>query len=236
METFSLEYALKHFPQVLKGVPPMMLIAVIAMAAGTILGTVIALCRIYRVPVLHRLCMLYVSFVRGTPLIVQICVVFYGLPQLLEGLGDRWGWQMAPEMPPMAFALVAYTIYASAYLSEAIRGALDATDAGQMEAALSLGMSPFQALKRIVIPQAVVVALPNMGNIFINLVKGTSLAFAIRVVEVMAQAKIVAGDGYRYLEMYAVASVIYWVICWAFERLFAKLESVYGRHKTKVAY
>ncbi|XID90913.1 amino acid ABC transporter permease [Paenibacillaceae bacterium WGS1546] len=237
MDTFSWEFAISHFSQVLKGVPVMLFLAVISMVLGTLFGTAIALCRLHKLPVLHQLCALYVSFVRGTPLLLQIYIVFYGLPQLLDHLGQEWGWHLpGQELPPLGFALLAFTVNSSAYLSEVIRGALNATDVGQMEAALAVGMTPSQALKRIIMPQAFVVALPNMGNIFINLIKGTSLAFAIRVVEVMAQAKIIAGDGYRYLEMYVVASLIYWAICWICERLFSRLETAYSRHERKIAY
>jgi L-cystine transport system permease protein len=179
---------------------------------------------------------LYVSFVRGTPLLVQIYVAFYGTPLLIDLLNREWGWQLpVQEMSPLGIALLAFTINSAAYQSEVIRGALGSTDSGQMEAALSVGMTTTQGLLRIVAPQALVVALPNLGNIFINLIKGTSLAFAIKVVEIMAQAKIVAGEGYRYLEMYADASIVYWIICWSCERLFAWLENRFSRHERRMS-
>jgi L-cystine transport system permease protein len=103
-----------------------------------------------------------------------------------------------------------------------------------MEAALSVGMTTRQGLWRIIAPQAFLVAVPNLGNIFINLIKGTSLAFAIKVIEVMAQAKIVAGEGYRYLEMYTDASIVYWILCWLCERLFGWLEGKYSRHERRM--
>ena len=236
MADFSLEYALEKFPDVLKGVPATLLIAVVSMLLGTLFGFAIALCRMYKVPVLGKLCALYVSFIRGTPLLVQIYIVFYGTPSFIELLNREWGWQLpVQEMSPLAFALLAFTVNSAAYQSEAIRGALGAADSGQMEAALSVGMTASQGFVRIIVPQALVVALPNLGNIFINLIKGTSLAFAIKVVEVMAEAKIVAGDSYRYLEMYVDASVIYWIICWGCERLFAWLEARFSRHERKIA-
>ncbi len=104
-----------------------------------------------------------------------------------------------------------------------------------MEAALSVGMTTYQGLMRIITPQAMVIALPNFGNIFIGLIKGTSLAFTVKVIEIMAIAKIVAGDGYRYLEMYVDASIVYWVLCFAFEKLFEWLEERSGRFEKKMA-
>ncbi|MEK8132520.1 amino acid ABC transporter permease [Paenibacillus filicis] len=234
MDSFSLAFAIEKFPEVLRGVPATIGVAVFSMLLGTVIGLLIALCRLYRVPVLDRLCALYVSFIRGTPLLVQIYVVFYGFPLLLETVNREWGWQLpVQEMSPLLFAMLAFTINSAAYQSEVIRAALSSTEAGQMEAALSVGMTGTQGLLRIIAPQALVVALPNLGNIFINLIKGTSLAFAIKVLEVMAQAKIIAGDGYRYLEMYVDASIIYWIICWGCEKLFAKLETRFSRHERR---
>ncbi|RKN80492.1 amino acid ABC transporter permease [Paenibacillus ginsengarvi] len=232
---FSLQFAIEHMPQVLKGVPVTMLIAVISMLLGTLIGSAIALCRLYRVPVLDKLGALYVSFIRGTPLLVQIYVAFYGTPLLLDLLSEKWGLQLPlKEISPLGVALIAFTINSAAYQAEVIRGALGAADSGQMEAALSVGMTTRQGLWRIIAPQAFLVAVPNLGNIFINLIKGTSLAFAIKVIEMMAQAKIVAGEGYRYLEMYADASIVYWILCWLCERLFGWLEGKYSRHERRM--
>jgi L-cystine transport system permease protein len=235
VEQFSIEFAIKQFPEVLKGVPATLIVAVISMLMGMFIGLFIALSRIYQVPVLGKVSALFVSFIRGTPLLVQIYVVFYGTPLLIEILNREWGWHLPlQDFSPLGFALIAYTINSAAYQSEVIRGALSATDGGQMEAALSIGMTPAQGLFRIIAPQALVIALPNLGNIFINLIKGTSLAFAIRVIEIMAQAKIIAGDGYRYLEMYVDASLIYWVLCLTCERLFAWLETKYSRYEKRL--
>ncbi|MEW9701700.1 amino acid ABC transporter permease [Paenibacillus sp. SI8] len=235
MINFSLEFAIQQFPLVLKAVPMTLLVAVISMLLGLVFGFLIALCRLYEVPVLQRFAALYVSFIRGTPLLVQIYVIYYGTPALFELLNRQFGWHLpANDISPLAFALLAFTINAAAYESEIIRSALKTTDSGQMEAAHAIGMTTRQGLFRIIIPQALVVALPNFGNIFIGLIKGTSLAFAVKVIEIMAVAKIVAGDGYRYLEMYLDASIVYWIICFAFERLFAALEHRAGRYEEKM--
>lgn len=169
-------------------------------------------------------------------MLVQIYVTFYGTPLLVEFLHKQLGWNLPLDaISPLGFALIAFTLNAAAYQSEIIRSALSSTDAGQMEAALSVGMTTYQGLMRIITPQAMVIALPNFGNIFIGLIKGTSLAFTVKVIEIMASAKIVAGDGYRYLEMYVDASIVYWVLCFAFEKLFEWLEERSGRFEKKMA-
>ena len=103
-----------------------------------------------------------------------------------------------------------------------------------MEAAHAVGLTTWQGLKRIVIPQALVVALPTLGNIFLGLIKGTSLAYAVRVLEVLAKAKIIAGDGYQYLETYIDAAIIYWIVSFIFERIFIILEYRLNRFRGEV--
>lgn len=232
MNNFSLSFAIEQFPEVLKAVPMTLMIAVISMLLGLGLGFLIALCRIYKVPVLNKLASLYVSFIRGTPMLVQIYVIFYGTPIFLAFLNRTLNWNLpADDISPMIYALLAFTINSAAYQSEIIRSGLGSTDSGQMEAAHSVGLTTAQALLRIIIPQALIVALPNFGNAFIGLIKGTSLAFAMKVIEIMAVAKIVAGDGYRYLEMYLDASIIYWMICLVLELSIARLEKWLRRHE-----
>jgi len=177
----------------------------------------------------------YVSFFRGTPLLVQIYVIFFGLPELFDYINSRTGWHLpANDIPPLLFALFAFTINTSAYLAETIRSALQSVDSGQMEAAHAVGLTTWQGLKRIVIPQALVVALPTLGNIFLGLIKGTSLAYAVRVLEVLAKAKIIAGDGYQYLETYIDAAIIYWIVSFIFEKIFIILEYRLNRFRGEV--
>ena len=103
-----------------------------------------------------------------------------------------------------------------------------------MEAAYSVGMTTRQGLTRIILPQALLIALPNLGNVFIGLIKATSLAFAVKVVEVLAISKIIANDGYRFIEMYLVASIIYWVLCLVCEFFLFKLEKRMSRSEARM--
>lgn len=236
MGFIDFQFAIEHFPEVLKGVPMTLTIAAFSMILGIFLGLVVAFIRIYKVPILNQLALVYISFIRGTPLVVQLYVFFYGFPELLE-LVNKWfgtGWN-ADEINPLWYALIAYTINTTANQAEIFRASLNAVHVGQMEAALSVGMTTAQALRRIVIPQAFAVALPDLGNTFINLIKGTSLAFAVKVVEIMAIAKMVANDGYNFVEMYLVASIIYWVICIICELLLARFEKYIRRYEAKAA-
>lgn len=233
---FSLEFAVNHFPQMLKAVPLTLFIAVFSMLLGLVFGFLLALCRIYKVPVLNQLAAVYVSFIRGTPILVQIYILFYGTPLLVDYLNKELAWNFSADtIHPLGYALTSYTLYTSAYQSEIIRAGLSAIDFGQLEAAYSVGMTTPQALMRIILPQALAVTLPNLGNTFIGLIKGSSLAFAVKVVEIMAVAKIVATDGYRFVEMYFDAALIYWVLCLVFEQLFAKFEKYLRRYETEMA-
>jgi L-cystine transport system permease protein len=234
MGILNIQFAIEHFPDVLKGVPLTLTIAIVSMILGIFLGLLVALVRIYKVPVLNQLALVYISFIRGTPLLVQLYVFFYGVPELLDIINEQFGTVYdADNINPLWYALIAYTINTTANQAEVFRAALNATHVGQMEAAYSVGMSTFQALRRIVIPQAFVVALPDLGNIFIGLIKATSLAFAVKVIEIMAISKIIANDGYNFIEMYLVASIIYWVICIICEVILHKVEKRSRRFEAK---
>lgn len=229
---FDSGFAIEQFPELLKAVPTTLFIAVMSMILGMLCGSLLAFCRIYKVPVLQKLAVVYVSFIRGTPILVQMYVIYFSLPELMILLNNRFGWQMpVNDISPLFYAILAFTINSTAYQSEVIRSGVNAIDSGQMEAALAVGMTTFQGIRRIILPQALLVALPNFGNIFINLIKATSLAFAVKAIEIMAVAKINASYDYRYLEMYVDAAIIYWVICAFFEKLFRVLEKRLSRHE-----
>ncbi|WP_240422060.1 amino acid ABC transporter permease [Paenibacillus periandrae] len=237
MDTFKLDFVIQHIPDILKAVPITLLIALVSMALGTLFGSLIAICRTYKVPVLSQLGSIYISFFRGTPLLVTLYLVQYGVPTSIDFINTNMGLQTNYyELPPLANAFIAFTLYTTAYQAETIRSALQAVDRGQMEAAQSIGMTATQNMIRIIAPQAFISALPNMGNLFVIMIKATSVAFAVKVVEIMAVAKIIASNGYHYIEMYLAASLVYWVICLIFERLFAWLEKRNSRFERRPDY
>lgn len=232
MAVIDLAFAIKHLPDVLKGVPATLAITIIAMICGLFSGLLISFVRIFKLPVLNQGAVLFISFIRGTPLIVQLYMFYYGLPVLFDYLNGRFGLQFnADNIHPLYIAFIAYTINTSAYQAEIMRGAIQSVDRGQMEAALSIGMTVPQALRRIIMPQAFRTALPDLGNTFIHLIKATSLAFAVKVMEILAISRTIANDGYRFLEMYLVAALLYWLLSWIFEIVFTKLEQKVSRYE-----
>jgi His/Glu/Gln/Arg/opine family amino acid ABC transporter permease subunit len=219
-------------PSLLKVLPVTLNITLVSMALALLLALATALVRIYRLPVLRQLAALFVSFTRGTPLLVQIFLAYYGLPKVLNHLEDRYGWSLdVSGIPAIAFIYFAFTLNVGAYSSETIRAAIEAIDKGQMEAALSVGMTRWQGMRRIVLPQALTIALPSLGNTAIGLLKDTSLAFLISVVELMGEAKIQGARGLQFFEVYVVVALIYWVVCIGIERVVAVLERRVRRYE-----
>ena len=220
---FSVEFLIQSIPQIAVYLPITLLITIASCVAGLIVGFFIALARYFEVRVLKTVAKVYISFIRGTPTMVQLVLVYYGIPILLRVING---------IHPVVFAIITLGLNAAAYMSEIIRSALMSVDEGQVEACYSLNMTKWQALISVVIPQAFVVALPSLGNNFISLLKETSLVFNIAVVDIMAQARIVGARSYRYFEVYIAVSLIYWVCCMLLERLLAKIET-YVRRKER---
>ncbi|MCL2548093.1 MAG: amino acid ABC transporter permease [Symbiobacteriaceae bacterium] len=200
-----------------------------------VIGFGSALVRIYKVPVLRHIVGFYTSFIRGTPLLVQIYLAYYGLPLMLKALEASYGWRFdISGIPAIYYVYVAYSINTGAYLTETIRGAIEAVDIGQFEAAQSIGMTSQQMYLRIILPQAFLVALPNLGNTIISLIKDTSLAFSVTVIELIAQAKLTAARNLRFFEVYIAAAAIYWLTCIVLEHI-VRLAERYAKRKRGLA-
>jgi len=233
---FDVPFFLSTFPDLARAVPVTLKITAVAMAASLAAGLAVALVRIYRVPGLVQAAAVYVSFARGTPMLVQIYLAYYGIPLLVGFLHEQHGWNLdVSQIPAIVFIYFAFTFNVAAYLSETIRAAIQAIDRGQMEAALSVGMSSLRGMQRIVLPQALAVALPSFGNTVIALVKDTSLAFMISVVEMMGEAKILGARGLRFFEVYVAVALVYWAICIVIERLVAAGEQRVRRFEGRLA-
>jgi His/Glu/Gln/Arg/opine family amino acid ABC transporter permease subunit len=213
-------YMVSVVPALLRALPVTLKITVVSLGLALVVALATALTRIYRVPVLRQLAALYVSFTRGTPLLVQIYLAYYGLPKLLDWIQARHGVALdVSGIPAIAFIYFAFTMNVGAYLSETVRASILAIDKGQMEAALSVGMTRWQGMRRIVLPQAFTIALPSLGNSAISLIKDTSLAFLISVVELMGEARIQGARGLQFFEVYIVVALIYWAVCILVERV-----------------
>ena len=221
-------------PIVFKGGPVAIRISVVAFIFGAIIGLIVALIKIYDVPVLKQVSIVYISLFRGTPLLVQILIAYYGVPILLNNLGYLTGLNLnINNVSTYTFLYVVYSLNAGSYMSETIRAAILSVDRGQMEAGLSIGMSAPQAMWRIVMPQAVKVAIPNMGNSFISLTKETSLAFVVSIPDILGQAKIIAGRTTRFFEAYIVAAIVYWIVCIICELLLRLIEGKARKHERR---
>lgn len=222
---FDIKTVWTAIPQLLQYLPVTLEITVLSMVFGLILGLLLAIIKINRVPVLTQITTVIVSFVRGTPLIVQLYLSYTGIPLLLKYYNYEHGTNLnVNEVPALLFVLVTFAINEGAYNSENIRAALQSVNKGQIEAAQSLGMTYSQVLRQIILPEAFVVALPTLGNTLIGLLKGTSLAFVCAVVEMTAQAKIFAGVNYRYFEVYLALAIIYWSVTIIIEQLIHLIE------------
>lgn len=219
-KVFDVKYMIDALPHVISGIPISLSIAAVAFVFGLLLGFIGALAKIYNIPVLRQIAVVYVSFVRGTPLVAQIFLIYYGIPVILKVINEQAGTKLnISGIPAIVFIFIAFSLNAGAYLTETIRSAILSVNKGQIEAAYSVGMSAGQTMIRIVLPQALKVGLPNISNFFIGLLKDTSLAFVAAVPDIMGEAKIVAGRTSRFFEAYIDAALIFWIICVIFELL-----------------
>ncbi len=228
----DLAYLYRTLLLALGGLPVTLGLCVATLALSLPLGFLLALLGIYRVRALGRLASLYVSFARGTPLVLQILVVYSLLPSLANAVAVEAGWDIDVfALNPAWYAVIVFSFNTTAVLAEVIRSALLTVDRGQLEAALASGLSPGQAYRRIVVPQALLVALPNLCNATINLIKGTSLAFLMAVRDVTAIAKIEAARGYDYVESYLAVFVVYLIVCGATQAIFTAVERRLGIYR-----
>ncbi|REE86436.1 L-cystine transport system permease protein [Paenibacillus taihuensis] len=223
----DIDYLIKSYPHILKYLPVTIWISVASMVLGIAIGLATALIRLYKVPVLGPLSALYVSFVRGTPLLVQIYLVFYGIPKFIYYFQTQHGWMTGIDVnyvSPEVYVLLSFSFNLGAYLSETIRSAIESVDRGQFEAADAIGLSRTQTMLKIILPQALTVALPNLGNTFISTIKDTSLVFVIGVIDIMGEAKIIGARGLAYFEVFIAVSLIYWPVCIIIERVLVIVE------------
>ena len=178
-----------------------------------VIAIIMALVQYAKVPVLRQIARLYIWIFRGTPLLVQIYIIYIGLPKLI-----------GMDLPDMATGAIALSLNSSAYVSEIIRAGIEAVDKGQMEAARSLGMNQRQAMFEVIIPQAFKNILPALGNEFISVIKESSMVSVIGVAELMYNAGIVRGNTALGLEPVVVAAIIYFIITFTLTRVLGYVE------------
>ena len=176
-------------------------LALISFVIGLALALLVAIMRLSRNRVLSSVARIYISIIRGTPLLVQLFVIFYGLPS------------MGLTIDPWPSAIIAFSLNVGGYAAEVIRAAILSVHQGQWEAAYTIGMSRRRALRRVILPQAARVSVPPLSNTFISLVKDTSLASVILVTEMFRQAQKIASFSSEFMLVYLEAALIYWLIC-----------------------
>lgn len=173
---------------------------------------------------------IYISFVRGTPLVLQILLLYSLLPSfinfVLKSLGSDFN--VFDNVNPFWYAVIVFSLNTIALLAEVFRSALMSIDKGQLEAGVSIGLTEWQTYRKVIIPQALVVALPAICNITVNLIKGTSLAFLMTVKDVLAIGKVAASYGYNYIEAYLDVFVVYIIICTVIQLLYKLAEQRVG--------
>lgn len=201
-----------YFPFLLSGAMLTLKISVLSLVLGLAFGLTAALCKLAHNPLLRWPAKFYIWLIRSTPLLVQLFIIYFGFPQIGIDLG------------PFLSGVLGLALNVGAYNAETIRGGIISVPKGQTEAARSLGMSSTQAMRRIVLPQALRIFIPPLGNNFVILIKDTSLVSTITVVELTLTAQRLIGSTYKPFEMYIMAAVLYAVLTTAASMLLVAVE------------
>jgi polar amino acid transport system permease protein len=189
------------WPQLLHGALVTVEITAVSLLLGCVLGLLIGIGRLDpKRRVVYGICTAYVAAIRGTPLLVQLFIWFFGLPQF--GI----------MLPAFACGMVGLGIYSAAYVSEIVRGAIQSVDRGQLEAARSIGLSAGQAMRSVILPQAIVRMIPPLGNEFIALIKNSALVSLLTIHDLMHEGQKIISVSYRSLEVYLAVAVIYFIL------------------------
>lgn len=201
-------------------------LALASFAIGMMIALIVALIRIVpRTGIIHeifyRLARIYVSAIRGTPMLVQLFIIFYGLPSI------------GVKLSPFPAAIIAFSLNIGAYASETVRASILSIPKGQWEAGSTVGLSYLQTFRHVILPQALRVSVPPLSNTFISLVKDTSLASLILVTELFKQAQIITARNYEFMLIYTEAALIYWAICLLLSTLQGRLETRLDRYVAK---
>ncbi|MDU0346293.1 amino acid ABC transporter permease [Microbacterium sp. KSW2-29] len=206
------------WPMVVAGITGTIPLSLASFAIGLVIALLMALLRLSPNVVLSGFARFYISIIRGTPLLVQLFVIFYGLPAV------------GVVIDPFPAAVIAFSLNVGGYAAEVIRAAILSVPRGQWEAAHTVGLSPAKTLTRIILPQAARVSVPPLSNTFISLVKDSSLASLILVSELFRQAQNIAAFSYEFMAVYLEAALIYWLFCLVLSFAQNALEKRLDRH------
>lgn len=227
---FSIEFIINNYGFILSALPVTLSITGLSLVFSLLLGGLLASVMIRNTPGVKYLVKVFISFGRSIPMLVMLYFVFYVWPW---GASALFGGPNTPiyhyKLAPMVAAVIAFSVVFSAYFAEAFRAAWNAVEKGQREAAWSVGLTGVTRLRRIILPQAAVSALPNMTSIVIDLIKDTSLVYTITVVDLMAKANMAAARGFHFVEAYCVVLLVYILLCLAIAGGLRRLEGFLSR-------
>lgn len=193
---FDAPLAFQSLPTILSGLPLSLLLLVISFLTANIVGILIMMMRVSKRRIIREIARFYISFFRGVPMLVVLFLTYFGL-----------------NMGAISAAILSFTLVPSAFLAEYYRSALKGVDKTQYESARALGMSYRVMMIYVILPQAFRIVLPSLGNVLLDMLKGTSLAAMITVSEMFMKAKIVAGASQDYMTIYIEIAIIYWLVC-----------------------
>ncbi|TDM04743.1 amino acid ABC transporter permease [Macrococcus carouselicus] len=220
----ALDAATQAFRPMLQGLITWSIpITIVTFILGLIIALATALSRISDNRFLSTIARIYVSIIRGTPMIVQLFIIFYGIPEIGRLMSGNPDQQLT--LAPVTAAIIGLSLNVGAYASEIIRGGIISVPKGQREAAYSIGMTEWMTMRRIVLPQALRISIPALGNTFLSLIKDTSLLGFILVAEMFRKAQEVAATSYEFLSIYTLVALMYWVVCF----LISLVQGIYER-------
>lgn len=225
MFSFDLLYIFSVIPTLMTAFGITIWLTVLTMLLSTVFGALLAWAKLGKNRPLKALANGYTAVLRCTPSIILLFLCYYGLPKLFAPAGIDLN-----KMSQFYYALIAFTLLNGAMMSEVLRSTYLSIDKGQFEAAATIGLTPLQTMYRVILPQGFYIALPNLGNTLVSLLKETSLAFTIGMVDLMGKAKLVIAlnMGNRALEVYVAMTIIYWVLTFVIAQLVKRMEHIFG--------
>lgn len=192
------------------------MLTIVSIVFGLLLGVTLALGKVYGNKIISGICIGYIEIIRGTPLLVQLFILYFGLPSV------------GVSLSPINAALLGLSLNSGAYQAEYLRGSIQSIESGQMVAARSLGMNKIQSIKNIILPQALRISIPAWSNELIYLLKYTSIAYIIQVEELTAEGKFIAATTFRYLEIFAMIAIIYLLLTIVFTEIIDKVDKKFS--------
>ncbi|MDE3840874.1 amino acid ABC transporter permease [Bacillus methanolicus] len=225
---FDVSYIFESIPELIPFLKVTFMVAGLSVLFGTFLGFILAVMKLGKSKIAQKIAYGYTTIIRCTPSIVLLFLTYYGIPAIAINFGINLN-----NIHTAVFVVITFSLQFAAAMSEVIRTAYESIDRGQFEAAVCVGLSNTQAYRRIILPQAFVVALPNFGNSLLELLKEGSLAYTIGLIDVMGKAELIISSNYNAhaLEIYLGLSIIYWVLSIIIEQIFLKLEKIFSKGK-----